>query len=79
MDELDEAGRWAVLDANTNKPPVKGRAELGRAHFLAEGLTVVPDWDPARHVNIVGWPDDEDQVVQISQQLYACQAFSPRA
>lgn len=77
MDDLEGPQRWELLQANANKP-LYGRTELAAVVFVEEGLTADPDWDPERHVNIIGWPDEEEVRKGISQSLYAAQRFIPR-
>lgn len=78
IDELDNEQRWQLLDSVSDKPPILGRAEIRKDRFVRAGLTADPDWNPARHVNIVGWPKDEDDRLVVVQELYAAHAFVPR-
>jgi hypothetical protein len=75
MDELDEPQRWDLLRMHVK--PIVGRAEILQQHFVDNGLNPIPDWDPERHVNIVGWPSAEEERTSIAQALYAEQRFFP--
>lgn len=77
LDTLEEESRWQLLQANSNKDLV-GRTEVATSVFLDAGLTADPDWVPERHVNIVGWPDEEEIRKGIAQSLYAAQRFIAR-
>lgn len=74
VDQLEEPERWVLLDAHSDKPVV-GRSELPRSVFVDVGLEPVADWDPERHVNVVGWPAAEEARVSIGQRLHAAQVF----
>lgn len=68
MDGLAEEERWSLL-AQHVRPEVVARAELlpSDVHDAKLGLDV--DWDPERHVNIVGWPELEVEQVSVAQVL----------
>jgi hypothetical protein len=76
MDGLTEAGRWEVLDRHSNKPPIPARSEFTRVS-LSEASTELyfdPDWEPERHVNILGWEKlDDAALVSSTQSLYRSQ------
>lgn len=68
VDQLDEQGRWELLEKHVK--PLVARAELGTHVFRDAGLTVDPDWDPERHINIVDWPEDEEARNSIAQLIH---------
>ena len=78
VDGLDDAGRWTLLDRHSNKPPIPARTELDSVHVYEAGLALDPNWDPERHVNVIGWPDQDDAQKSAAQLLHACQRFSKR-
>jgi hypothetical protein len=75
VDQLEEEQRWELLRKHVN--PIFGRTELPKQKFIKEGLTPIPDWQPDRHVNIVGWPAAEEECKSIAQALYDEQRFIP--
>jgi hypothetical protein len=70
MDDLSETLRWSLLDLNSDKQVV-GRADLSNTVVNSAGLALDPNWEPERHVNIVGWPVDEVESTQAAQELFA--------
>jgi hypothetical protein len=76
MDRLSDDERWRLLQLHLNKP-ICGRTELAKQKFIDQGLAAMADWNPERHVNIVGWPDVEEERKVIAQALYASQLFIP--
>lgn len=76
VDEFDDGATWQLLELHAGV--VVGRAQLRSQVFRAERLTVHPDWDPERHVNIVDWPAAEEEVTSIAQVLYAQHEYVPR-
>jgi hypothetical protein len=72
LDDLDEPQIWELLDRHLNKGAL-ARVELTPAHVLSADLQVDPNWDPERHVNIVGWPSEEHEQKSRAQVLHACQ------
>lgn len=77
IDGLDDDARWARLQLHNTKP-LLGRCELQLQAFREEELLADPDWNPEGHVNILGWPVDEEVRKNISQRLYAVQRFVGR-
>lgn len=74
MDGLDSFARWNVLDSNSSRATV-GRSELTCSSIEEIGLSVDPNWEPERHVNVVGWPDAEDARLSLAQALRDKQEF----
>lgn len=68
MDGLAECERWLLL-AQYVKPDVVARAELLPSDVQDATLTLDVDWNPERHVNIVGWPELEIEQVSMAQVL----------
>ncbi len=69
-EELSEAEIWALLQQFSERK-ILGRAEL-RSHFIVgEGLQLDPNWDPERHVDVVGWPQEKADHKSIIQSFVA--------
>lgn len=77
MDDLDQLACWNLLDLHADKPVV-GRADFKPIHFTQLSLSLHPDWDPERHVNVVNWPLTEIDQIEIAQKLYEAQSFQSR-
>ena len=78
VDQLESEAVWDLLDRNLNKPAL-GKAELETAVVVELAkLKADPDWDPERHVNVVGWPQSEEEVTSAAQVLFAKQACALR-
>ena len=78
VDELEEEDKWQLLELHV-RPRVVARADLTTAAIRAAGLIPDPDWDPERHVNVVGWPEDEAEQKIIAQtSLATMQRFAVR-
>lgn len=71
LDGLAEAQTWQLLDqhlATATRPHIPARADFVVRSIREVGLAVDPNWDPPRHVSIVGWPDTEDaQATRVHQ------------
>ena len=80
VDGLDDEQRWQLLDAPNGSPPIPvvGRAEILPSVFAEAGLHLDDDWDPERHVNVLGWPEQVDQMLTIRQHLVANHEFFAR-
>lgn len=78
LDGLDESARWQLLDEHSNKSPIPGRAELSVDDISSAELDIDADWDPERHVNVIGWPKEEERQRSCQQVLLASQAFYAR-
>ena len=68
VDELPESACWALLEIHV-KPAVVARSELLAQVFRNATLTVDPDWDPERHVNIIDWPTEDEKITLIAQEI----------
>ena len=68
VDELPEAACWELLEIHV-KPAVVARSELLAQVFRNATLTVDPDWDPERHVNIIDWPTADEEITLIAQEI----------
>lgn len=66
VDGLADDARWELLAKHVN--PLVARVELRTQVFSLAGLIVDPDWVPERHVNIIGWPDEEEARTSIAQE-----------
>jgi len=51
--------------------PVLGRADIGASFVMMKGLSVVPSEPPARHANIVGWPEEKSEQRLVALELAA--------
>ena len=74
VDGLDDASKWGLMDLHSDKPVV-AKSELATSDVTVAGLLLAPDWDPERHVNLLGWPDTEDGRKSMAQVLHAKQRF----
>jgi len=79
VDGLSDEARWTLLDAQLTKAPIPARSELRKEAFAAAELQQHPDWEPERHVNIIGWPASEDAIDSAAQVLYAHQSCVRRS
>jgi len=81
IDDLTPDGIWQIGDAvrvKQAKEALYGRADLLAQDVYDADLRPVRDDRPARHVVIVGWPDDKAQQKNKAQLLAAAAAFVPR-
>lgn len=78
LDGLQGDGVWSLLDLHSDRPVV-GRSDLLSAAISEFGLRVDPNWDPERHVNVIGWPAAEEERKSLSQALHAKQSFLLRS
>ncbi|MEM0963459.1 MAG: hypothetical protein AAGK21_13090 [Bacteroidota bacterium] len=49
--------------------PCKGWAQVPVGWFEEVGLEVDPDNDPPRHVNVLGWPDEKEDQIQVALEV----------
>jgi hypothetical protein len=77
IDQLADVEVWNLLDQHLNKPAI-GRAQFELDHVCVAGLVPDPDWVPERHVNILGWPEEEEVQTSIAQELYGLQKYQKR-
>ena len=68
MNRIFPLAHFSVLD----KPAV-ARSELQRSEIEAVSLEPDPDWNPERHVNIIGWPAAEDEIAALALHLFSQQ------
>jgi hypothetical protein len=66
-----DAQQWGVDHASRDGVPPKGFASLHVINLLAERLRVERDDIPPRHANVVGWPSDDAERLNISQAIRA--------
>jgi hypothetical protein len=81
IDDLTPEGVWQLGDGvrvEQAKQALYGRADLLAQHVYEAKLRPVRDDQPARHVVIVGWPDDKAQQKNKAQLLAAAAAFVAR-
>lgn len=67
--EIWEIGRFVE---NKRKQSLKGRADIGVLFILKQGLSVAPEIKKSGHrlhANIVGWPTEKDERMQIALEL----------
>lgn len=48
---------------------VLGRADILAFHVLQRRLRIIPDDNPPRHANIVGWPEEKSEQKLIAMEL----------
>lgn len=72
LDDLEEPAVWTLFDLHLSKPAL-ARAELTPDHVSVAQLHLDPNWEPERHVNIVGWPADEFDQKNVAQVLHDLQ------
>jgi hypothetical protein len=70
MDALQDPARWDLLDSHSNKPPIPARCELGAADVAEAELALELDWEPERHVNLIGWSGEEEKQASAAQALH---------
>lgn len=68
VDDLDDAERWQLLELHV-KPAVVARAELFVKVIRDAQLTVDSDWDPDRHVNVIGWPESDEAITTLAMDV----------
>ena len=77
MDGLEEEDRWTLLRMHGDRR-VFGRTEFGPAIIQEFNLTLDPDWDPERHVSVIGWPENETMrqslILKLCERLTAIRA-----
>jgi hypothetical protein len=81
IDDLTTDGIWQIGDAvraAQAKETLYGRADLLAHDVYNVKLRPVRDDQPARHVVIIGWPDDKAQQKSKAQLLAAAAEFVPR-
>lgn len=78
VDQLTEEQCWELLELHV-RPAVVARSELETRVFSDAGLVVDPDWIPERHVNVVGWPVEDEVIASITHEvLFRAQRPIPR-
>lgn len=71
---LDDAQTWAHLEvhvADTRPPPSRmhGRADFSHDAAVGAGIDLRYDEGEARHVGIVGWPNEKESQKAIAVEL----------
>jgi len=77
VDGLQEEMIWEIGQneiASKAGRSLKGRCDLPTQVYTTCGLTADFDNQPLRHVNIVGWPQEEEKRLAIAQELAAAVA-----
>lgn len=61
---------WSLGDRHIQKQ-ILGRGDIAASKVTDKGLEVVPDDNPERHANILGWADHDERSknISIAQQL----------
>ncbi len=75
-DKLSELQIWKIGEkrvARKAKPPknIHGRADIKAKKVVKTGLRIAPDNVPPRHANIVDWPDEKSERLEIALELAA--------
>jgi len=81
IDDLSHQEIWQIGDAvrvEQQKETLYGRADLLAKNIYDVNLRAVRDDQPARHVIVVGWPDDKAQQKNRAQLLAAASSYVPR-
>jgi hypothetical protein len=69
---LSEHEIWALGEAHIGPSRnVHGRGDITVADVTTVGLGITPDYQPARHVDISGWPEEPEERLSIAQHLAA--------
>ncbi len=81
VDDLNTDQIWGIGDAlrsSIAKENLYGRADLLARDVYQVNLRALRDDEPARHVVVVGWPEDKAQQKNKAQQLAAASAYVAR-
>lgn len=75
-DKLSEFQIWRIGEkrvARKTKPPrnLHGRADIKALKVVETGLRIIPDNVPPRHANIIDWPDEKSEIIEIALELAA--------
>jgi hypothetical protein len=75
-DKLSEIQIWKIGEkrvARKTKPPrnLHGRADIKALKVVETGLRIIPDNVPPRHANIIDWPDEKSEIIEIALELAA--------
>ncbi len=80
--DLEDDEIWRLGDEKVAvhvEKDIKARADLGVHQVIDIGLEVIPETKPhPRHANIMGWPDDRDEIRQLAIELAESSSFSKR-
>jgi hypothetical protein len=68
---LAEDDIWSLARTHVRVHRIYGRGDVTVSSVMAAGLAVDPDYEPARHVNITGWPEDVADHLSFAQSLAA--------
>ena len=60
IDGLNEEGIWQLIASTFPDKRVPARSDFQASQILALELSLDPNWVPPRHVDICGWPQQED-------------------
>ncbi len=75
IDQLSEFNIWRIGGkvARKTQPPrnLHGRADIKALQILKTGLRIFPDNVPPRHANIINWPDEKSEIIEIALELAA--------
>lgn len=72
ISNLSDNEVWDIGDkevAQKRGKLVLGRADILAFHFLQKRLRIIPDDNPLRHANIVGWPEEKSEQKLIAMEL----------
>jgi hypothetical protein len=65
---------WNIGDREVSikrNKPILGRADIRTNSVISKDLKVVPREPPARHANIIGWPDERSKQRLVAIELAA--------
>jgi len=70
IDGLQEEAIWALLSIHFTQKPAIARSDFRRDDILnIQPLSLEPNWEPERHVDICGWPEAEEARASLAQCL----------
>lgn len=72
ISNLSEGEIWEIGNckvAQKRELPLLGRADILASCILDRNLKLIPDNNPPRHANIVGWPSEKSEQKLIAMEL----------
>lgn len=63
---------WEIGDREVTQKrnkPLLGRADILAFHVLNNKLEIIPDNNPPRHANIIGWPREKSEQKLVAMEL----------
>lgn len=72
ISSLSDNEIWEIGSSAVSKKrglPLLGRADISAFHVFDKNLKLIPDNNPSRHANIVGWPEEKSKQKLIAIEL----------